>query len=58
MVVFPFAREAASNRRGGPHAGYRNPYEQQVMAGFKKDYEGGRQTNMRMNYILNYNPRN
>ena len=30
---------AASNRRGGPHAGYRNPYEQQVMAGFKKDYE-------------------
>ena len=30
---------AASNRMGGPHAGYRNPYEQQVMAGFKKDYE-------------------
>lgn len=30
---------AASNRRGGPHAGYRNPYEDQVMAGFKKDYE-------------------
>ena len=30
---------AASNRMGGPHAGYRNPYEEQVMAGFKKDYE-------------------
>ena len=30
---------AASNRRGGPHAGYRNPYEEQVMAGLKKDYE-------------------
>ena len=30
---------AEANRRGGPDAGYRNPYEQQVMGGLKQDYQ-------------------
>ena len=30
---------AEANRRGGPHAGYRNPYEQQVIGGLKQDYQ-------------------
>lgn len=27
------------NRRGGPHAGYKNPFEQQVIGGLKQDYQ-------------------
>ena len=30
---------AEANRRGGPDAGYRNPYEQQVIGGLKQDYQ-------------------